>query len=90
MGAHLEHVDGDLHCCRASPLAITALQHVKLLVLDGELDVLHVSVVVLELLDVSEELFVGSRHHLGECRDGIGGTDPGNDVLALTGQSCCD
>jgi hypothetical protein len=40
---------GDLHRRRAGALAGARLQHEQLALLDGELDVLHVLVVLLEL-----------------------------------------
>jgi hypothetical protein len=40
---------GDLHRRRAGALAVARLQHEQLAALDGELDVLHVLVVLLEL-----------------------------------------
>ena len=46
----LHHLDGGAHGGRAGALARPRLQHEQLAVLDGELDVLHVAVVALQLL----------------------------------------
>jgi hypothetical protein len=45
----LHHLDGDAHGGAAGPLAVAGLQHIERAVLDGELDVLHFLVVLLEL-----------------------------------------
>mmetsp|Transcript_10773 Transcript_10773/g.25221 ORF Transcript_10773/g.25221 Transcript_10773/m.25221 type:complete len:521 (+) Transcript_10773:143-1705(+) len=50
---------------------------------DRELDVLHILVVHLELLDVGEQLGVRLRHLLLENGDDVGRPDPGHHVLAL-------
>ena len=44
----LDHVDGDLDGGRRGALAVAGLQHVELTLLDGELDVLHILVVLLQ------------------------------------------
>eukprot|EP00906_Rhabdomonas_costata_P032591 RCo045908 len=60
----LHHVHGDLHRGERRTLAVPCLQHVHLLLLDGELHVLHVSVVALQqVLDV-HQLLVGRGHVL--------------------------
>ena len=62
----LVHLGGHAHGGDAVALADAALQHEELAFFDGELDVLHVLVVLLEpLLDV-EELLVELRHELFE------------------------
>jgi hypothetical protein len=45
-----DQVDGDLHRGAAGALAVPGLQHVELALLHGELDVLHVAEVALELV----------------------------------------
>ncbi len=46
--ALLAHVDRDLHGGQTRPLAVAGLEHVQGVLLDGELEVLHVLVVPLE------------------------------------------
>ncbi len=91
----LHHVAGDLHRRAGGALAATGLQHPELPVLDGELDVLHVPVVLLEALVDAHQRPVGLRHLLLEggkmgliraatrLVDRLRGADPGDHVLAL-------
>ena len=79
----VDHLHRDAHAGEAGALPVAALQHVELLVLDGELDVLHVLVVLLELLADVEQLLVGLREHLAELFDLLRRADAGDDVLAL-------
>jgi len=44
--ALLDHVDGNLYRSQAGALAVAGLEHVELGVLNGELEVLHVMVVL--------------------------------------------
>ena len=60
----LHHVDGDLERGLGGALAVARLQHVELAALDGELDVLHVAVVLLEPLAHVGELLEHLRHDL--------------------------
>ena len=61
-----QHVHGDLdhRCARA--LAVAALEHPELAVLDRELDVLHVLEVLLEVVLNLVQLLVDRGHHLLE------------------------
>ena len=85
LGDHalVDEVAGDLDGGGGGALAVTRLQHVELLVLDGELHVLHVAVVIFQDLADFLELLV----HLGEdfrhLGDGHGRTDARNDVFTL-------
>ena len=81
--AFVNKVAGDLYSSGSGTLTVTGLEHVKLAMLDGELHVLHISVVVLkgladllELLESLRELVLhfGYRHR---------GTNACNNVLAL-------
>ena len=47
--ALFHHVDRDAHRRRAGALAVAGLQHVKLAVFDGELEILHVLVMLFEV-----------------------------------------
>ena len=60
--AFLDHLDGDLDGRRGGALGDARLEHVELAALDGELEVLDVPVVGLELVPDLEELLVGRGH----------------------------
>ena len=68
----LDQVGGDHHGGVAGALAAARLQHEQPLVLDGELEVLHVLVVLLEARRDVAQLLVRLRHHLLELRIGCG------------------
>ena len=77
------HLHGDPHRRQAGALAIAGLQHVELLVLDRELEVLHVAEVAFELRPHIFKLVVYGRHVLGQLVDGLGRADASDDVFAL-------
>mmetsp|Transcript_37749 Transcript_37749/g.118185 ORF Transcript_37749/g.118185 Transcript_37749/m.118185 type:complete len:920 (-) Transcript_37749:644-3403(-) len=79
----IEEVAGDLHGGGAVALAGAGLQHVELLLLHGELDVLHVGEVRLQKLAGVEELLVDLGHVLLHAGDGLRRADAGDDVFAL-------
>ena len=80
----LDHVDGDLDGGEGGALADAALEHVQLALLDGELDVLHVVVVLLErladLVELAVDLRDSRRLSFGDRQRRA---DAGDDVLAL-------
>ncbi len=57
--AFIGHVDRDLDGCLGGALTVTGLQHPQPALLDGELDVLHLAIVLLQ--------FVADVHELGIC-----------------------
>ena len=67
---------------RAGALPASRLEHVQLTLLHGELDVLHVLVVLLQQLRVAHEVFVRVRQAFFIVRYPRG-SNPGDDVLAL-------
>ena len=79
----VDHRDRRLQRRRRGPLRRARLQQVELLVLDGELDVLHVAVVLLEPSHRLDQLVVGLRQHVAHRLDRLRRADPGDDVLAL-------
>ena len=79
----LDHIDRKAHGGEAGPLAVPRLQHPELAFLDGELNVLHVAIVLLQRLADLFELLVNGGHVLLELGDLLGGADAGNDILAL-------
>ena len=79
----LHEVGGDHDRRVPGALAVPRLQHVELLVLDRELEVLDVPVVLLEARRDLAQLLVGLRHHLLELGDRLRRADAGDDVFAL-------
>ncbi len=71
------------HRGEAGALRRACLQDEQAVALDRELDILHVAVVRLERLDDLLELGEGTRQLVAHALDRLGGTRPGNDVLAL-------
>ena len=60
----MEQVDGNLHHSRTSTLTVTCLEEPQLAFLYGELHVLHVVVVLLQLLLNAVQLSIYLRHSL--------------------------
>ena len=56
------HLDRDAQDCGGGALAVAGLQHVQLVLLHGELDVLHVAVVLLQRLAHLQQFGVGLGH----------------------------
>ena len=90
--AGLGHFDGDPERGGGGALAVAGLQHVQLVLLHGELDVLHVEVVFFQLLADGDEVGVGGREGLlhadlagfgAQAGQRLGGADAGDDVFAL-------
>ena len=81
--ALVDQIAGDLHCGGSGAPAVTGLEHVELLVFDGELHVLHVAVVILELCADVGKLLVSLGHDLRQLVDGLRGADACDDVFAL-------
>ena len=77
------HIHGDLDGCGCGPLARPRLEHVKPTLLDGELEVLHVAVVVFEFLADGDQLPVALAVVSGELRYRLGRSDARDNVLAL-------
>ena len=60
----VEQVDGNLHHGRTRTLTVTSLEEPELAFLNGELHVLHVVIVVLQLLLDAVQLSIDLRHGL--------------------------
>ena len=78
-----DHVDGDLDGGQTGALAVAGLQHVELGVLNGELEVLHVAVVLFHARGDVAQLVVDLGHHLFELGDVDGGAHAADHVFAL-------
>ena len=81
----LDHLDGDAQGGGGSSLAHAGLEHPELALLDGELNVAHVAIVILERQEDALELLARGLKARGslEVGDGLGVADTGDDVLAL-------
>ena len=79
----LHHLDGDADGGHAGALAVAGLEDVEAVVLDGELQVLHVAEMVFQRVADLEQLLVADGHFLAQLRDGLRRADAGHHVLAL-------
>ena len=80
----LHHVCGDLHCRFAGALSVSRLQHVQPVFLDGELEVLHVSVMTFEAICNFAELLVALGHDVIEFPDRRGRANSRHHIFALS------
>ena len=83
--AFLDHFDGDAQGGGGSAFTHACLEHPELALLDGELDIAHIAVMVLERQEHALELLTCRLEARGglEVGDGLGVADTGDDVLAL-------
>ena len=81
--AFFHHLHRNANRRRAGALAVAGLQHVELAVFDGELEILHVLVMLFELGGDLAQLLVGFGHLLFEIRDRLRRADAGHHVFAL-------
>ncbi len=81
--ALFSHVDRNANRRRTRALAIAGLQHIQLAFLDGELEILHVLVMLLEIGGDLAQLHEGIRHHFLQVRNRLRGTDTSHHILAL-------
>ena len=81
--ALVNEVARDLESRLSGTLAVAALEHVELAVLDGELHVLHVAVVLLKDVADLDEVGICLGELLCHLGDGHRGADAGDDVFAL-------
>ena len=81
--AFLGHLDGYPHGRLAAPLAGPGLQDIQGTGLDGELHVLHVVEVPLQLARHAFQLGIDVGHRLAQLLNGRRSPDPGDQVLAL-------
>ena len=91
----IEHIHGHVQCGKPGTFADTALEHPQLPVLDGELYVLHILEMVLEMHPYGVQFLVYVRHGfferfkvgvmrvLGRFVQRIGSTDAGHDIFSL-------
>ena len=80
----VHQVDGDPHGGETGPLGVAGLQHPDVSFLDGELDVLHVFIVLLQRLADVVELLVPFGHVVLErLFDPLGRAGAGHDVFPL-------
>ena len=58
----IHHFDGDPDGSQAGPLAVASLQNVKLIFLDGKLQILHVAKVTFQQVTDFQEFLVSCGH----------------------------
>ncbi len=85
LGDHalVDEVAGDLQRGGRGALAVAALEHIELAVLDGELHILHIAIVVLKDIADLHEVGIGLGELLSHLGNGHGGAHTGHHVLAL-------
>ena len=83
--ALLDHLDGDAQSGGGGAFSHAGLEHPEFTLLDGELNVAHVAIVILERQEDALELLACGLEARGglEIGDGLGVADAGNDVLTL-------
>ena len=81
--ALLNHIQRDVDGSKTRALSVTGLQHPQFAFLDGKLNVLHITEVLLKFLTSYKKLLVRLRKIFGHLRDGLRCADTSNDVLAL-------
>ncbi len=69
--------------CRR-PLAAAGLQKIELPLFNGELDILHIAVVLFQPAAQTDELAVNFRQGAAELFEGTGCADAGDNILALS------
>ena len=82
--ALVHQIAGDLQCGGSGTLAVAGLEHVELLVLYGELHILHVAVVLFKYIANIFKLCKCLGELLRHLADGHRSTDTGHNVLALS------
>ena len=82
--ALLDHFDSNAQGGSGGALAHAGLEHPELALLDGELDIAHIAVMILERQEHALELLACGLEARGglEVGDGLGVSDAGDDVLA--------
>ena len=83
--AFLDHLDSDAQGGGCGTLAHAGLEHPELTLLDGELDIAHIAVMILERQEHTLELLTCGLEARGglEVGDGLGVADAGDNILAL-------
>ena len=81
--AFFHHLDGDAHRRRTRALAVAGLQHEQLAVLNGELEILHVAIVILQHGGDFAKLGVHRGIPAFQLGDGVRRADAGHHVFAL-------
>ena len=79
----LHHLDSDAYCCVRSSLASACLQHEEFAVFNGELNVLHLLVVLLKLGADLHEMRESLREFNFHLRDRLGRSNTCNHIFAL-------
>ena len=81
--ALVHQVHSHLQSGGGGALAVSGLEHIELAIFNGELHILHILIVILQLVGNGSELLIHLGHVLLELFDLEGGADTGHHVLAL-------
>ena len=81
--ALVHQVAGNLDGSGSGSLAVAGLEHKQFAVFDGELHVLHISVMLFQTVCNVAELLIHFRHDVFQLIDVLWGSDAGYNVLAL-------
>ena len=81
--AFINHVERDAHCGAAGAFAVARLQKVKLPLLDGKFEVLHVAVVLFEQASGRTKLLIDPGHQLLQFRKRTRRSNSSNYLFAL-------
>src|SRR5262245_44282604 len=79
----MDYVHSEANRGKTGALGVPRLQHPELALLDGELDVLHFSIVLFERIANFIELLINVRHLALKFGDFLRCTDAGDHILAL-------
>ena len=79
----VHEIAGDLQSRRSGSLAVTALQHVQLAILDGKFHILHVMIMIFQRLADVQEVLISLRELLLHLYNRHRGSDTGHHVFAL-------
>ena len=81
--AFFHHLQRDFHGSNTRAFTIAGLQHVQLALLDGELEILHVAIVLFQSISNLAKLAIHIGHDFLQLGDMHRGTDAGHNVLTL-------
>ena len=85
LGDHtlVDEVASDADCSRCGTFTVSGLKHIEFLLLNGELHILHISIVIFQNLANVLELLVHFGKNFCHLRNGHRGADTRDDVFAL-------
>ncbi|OQB88019.1 MAG: hypothetical protein BWX85_00116 [Chloroflexi bacterium ADurb.Bin120] len=79
----IDHVHSDLDGCFRSTLARSSLQHPQLAFFDGELNILHIMIMILKVEGNLLKLTVDIGHFISQLADRFGVANTSHNILTL-------